>query len=213
MPYIKLQASLFLIPTVALLAACGGGDLTNSERATALINAADNAQDFIDAEGGLPALVAELPTDAPVQYSGALGVAGGEGTLEEGPVLVAYLGELDLTADFDTGDISGTATNFIDIENPSDFIDFDADPVAGGDVTGTLVIAGIPDDDVTAFFSITVDGDLTADNSNLGFDSMSGELAVFGANAEVVALEGGSDDGIIFNDVPGWLGYAGLASQ
>jgi hypothetical protein len=219
MQFLKLHTNLLLVPSFALLAACGGGDLTSieveltsSERATALLNAAEDTAAFID--GANVTDVENLPLDAPVQYSGAFVAAGGEGALEANP-LVAYLGELDLEADFNTGDISGTATNFINIENPGAFLDEDADPTIGSDVTGTLDIAGTPSSDTLALFDITVDGDLSADDntSNLGFDFIAGELAVSGANAEALFLEGGSDDGVIFNEVAGWLSYGGIAAQ
>jgi hypothetical protein len=213
MHILKVQTSLFLIPSFALLTACGGAELTSSERATALLNAVDDTLVFIETADVTD--VDNLPLDAPVQYSGAFIAAGGEGTLEDGDVLVAYLGELDLVANFDTGDISGSATNFIDIENPEDSFGIDADPAFGSDVTGTLNIAGTPSSDTLAIFGITVEGGLSADDgtSNLGFDLIPGELAVYGANAEALALEGGSDEGVTFNDVPGWVGYVGIASQ
>ena len=211
MQILKFQTSLLLVPSFALLSACGGGELTSSERATALLNAAEDTSDFIDAADVTD--VENLPLDAPVQYSGAFLAAGGEGALEANP-LVAYLGELDLEADFDAGDISGTATNFINIENPGAFLDEDADPTIGSDVTGTLNIAGTPSSDTLALFDITVEGQLSADDdiSDLGFDFIAGELAVSGPNAEALFLEGGSDE-IIFNDVAGWLSYGGIASQ
>ena len=212
----KIQTNVLLIPAAALLAACGGGgELTNSERATQLLNAADETlTNFVDGQDRtLLADIDELTFDGPVQYSGALAVSAGEGAPGEGEVLVAYLGELELEADFDLGTISGNATNFMVIENPDVATDrdLDADLVAGGDVTGILTIAGTQSVGIEVFYNVTLDGDLTADTSDLSFNETPGEVAVFGANAEALIISG--EVGATFNDNPGFFAFDGVAAR
>ncbi len=117
---IKLPTNLLLIPTVALLSACGGGgdttidppSLSNSERAI-LLN--DIFLDIGDNIGAFPEDVtelADLPVEGSVQYSGAAYVAASVYRLDTRDVVRAYLGELELEAFFADDNISGVVAMF-----------------------------------------------------------------------------------------------------
>lgn len=198
---------------LAMLAACGGGgaDLTNGERATQLVNSAASTYDnFIEDQN--PTLLAdidELTFDTPVQYSGALSAFAGEGTSDEGEVLGSYLGELELTADFELGTISGDATNFVVIECPCSL---DSDLVVGGDVTGMLTLAGNLSGEIEALYDITVDGHLHSDDgSSFTFDETGGFGGVYGSNAEAFYVYGETEATV--NGNPGYIGFEGVTAR
>ena len=218
---IKLPTNLLLIPTVALLSACGGGgdttidppSLSNSERAI-LLN--DIFLDIGDNIGAFPEDVtelADLPVEGSVQYSGAAYEAASVYRLDTRDVVRAYLGELELEAFFADDNISGEATNFIVVQNAEEFVEIDAVPIAGGDVTGTLAIASIQTaDPFLALYDVTVTGELIADDgSEIFFDGFGAGLGVFGANADALAVFGESD--AIVDGVDGYIEFGGLAKR
>ena len=220
---IKFRTNLFLIPSVALLTACGSGgmtndppSLTNSERATLLDNTFDDIDDLIDLRQDVYVLVDPSPGTA--QYSGAAYAAIGVGSHETGENLdhlVVYLGELELEADFAGGNISGEATNFIILENPQAFFEIDADPVAGGDVTGMVTIAGIQSVGTEATYDVIVNGRLSeVDGSsiNYDYDVLRGSASFYGANADAFSVYGLTDTTINEN-TPGFVEFGGVAIE
>ena len=214
---IKLPTNLLLIPTVALLAACGGGgdttidppSLSNSERAILLNDIWFDIDDNI-VPGDFTER-ADLPVEGLVQYSGAAYVAAGVyGPDDTEFVVSAYVGELELDAFFADGNISGEAKNFIVVQNAEEFVEIDAVPIAGGDVTGTLVIASIQDFD--PLLAITVTGELIADDgSEFSLNELDAGLAVLGADADALVVFGDTDATV--DGVDGYIEFGGLAKQ
>ena len=215
---IKIPTNLLLIPTVALLAACGGGgdttidppSLSNSERAI-LLN--DIFLDIGDNIGAVPEDVterADLPVGGLVQYSGAAYIAASVYGVDTRDVVRAYLGELEIEAFFADGNISGEATNFIVVQNAEEFVETDAVPIAGGDVTGTLVIASIQNfDPLLAIYDATVTGELIADDGSEFFlNELDAGLAVFGADADALLVFGDTDGTV--DGVDGYIEFGGL---
>jgi hypothetical protein len=222
---IKLPTNLLLIPTVALLAACGGGgdttidppSLSNSERAILLNDIfIDIEEEFIGDNIGPEDFTerADLPVEGLVQYSGAAYVAAGVyGPDDTEFVVSAYVGELELDAFFADGNISGEAKNFIVVQNAEEFVEIDAVPIAGGDVTGTLVIASIQDfDPLLAIYDVTVTGELIADDgSEFSLNELDAGLAVLGADADALVVFGDTDATV--DGVDGYIEFGGLAKQ
>ena len=227
---IKISTNLLLIPIVPLLAACGGGggttdgggggmtndppSLTNSQRATLLDNTFDEINDLIDGQPDV--YVLEDPPRGAAQYSGTAYAAIGVGSHETGENLdhfVVYLGELELEANFAGGNILGDATNFIILENPQAFFETDADPVAGGDVTGKLIIAGPQSVGSEATYDVIVNGELSgADGSYLNYDALGASAAFYGANADTVSVYGLADT-TIDDNISGFIEFGGVAKE
>jgi len=203
---------------VMFVAGCGGGSgssdpiLSNSARATLLDNTGNDIFDtFVRNQDVLE--LAELPSGR-VQYTGVISTFGGVGNQEDGTdeVRLAYLGELELEADFTSGNISGAATNFIDIENPQ-AIEGAENPIGGADVSGTLTLTGSQSGGTEAFYDLSVTGELAGpEGSFLSYDDLSGTASIFGANADAIRVSG-VDENATFDGEAGFVAFAGVGQR
>ena len=208
------MAHKFLIPSsmLCLLAACGGSSVSNQERVVSLSNNADELfETFVEDQNVLPA--SALPTSDSADYSGAIFAIGGTGDFEDDTdeVLVVYIGELDLTVDFEDGTLTGSGHDFANVENIDD-LGTDNDPIVGGTVDGTLVFAGEQSDSTGAVYELLASGDLSGPNGSfLSYHEVGGAADVYGTNADVLNVAGGAT--VTFDDQPGFVGFAGIASK
>lgn len=202
--------------TLAILTACGGAK-TNEQRLESYRDTS-TAIDTQYLDDGEVIAAADLPTSTTANYSGTILAAGGVGspTAFDPEFRVAFIGALELEADFGatagTSTISGQATDFIEIANPQDATNDDAEPIAGGDVTGQLDISSTFASGADAEFDAIIDGELSTENGAfLDFDSVEGGIEVYGDNAEAVSISAGAI--VSFDDEPGFIGVFGSAVQ
>ena len=203
----------FSCSAVGLLAACGGGSVSNQEFVDSLLDDAAAAEAaFIDGQDVLP--LADLDEPGTATYTGYLAAFGGTGdpAIDTEEYLVGYIGELELTADFDNESISGTADNFANVEN-QEVVTEDADPVIGEDVTGTLSFTGELSTGTEAVFELSASGELEGPGGSfLDFNEVGGAADIYGANAEVLEVVGGTNT-VTFDNQPGFLGYFGIVEK
>jgi len=205
------------VGVICLLAACGGGSVSNQEFVDSVIDRAEQIDtDFIEGQNALP--LSELPRVGPATYSGVSYAVGGIGNPDEDTeeLRILFLGNLELSVDLNEDTITGVADNFVEIENVAD-LDLDdeefADPVAGGDVSGQLDITGDLSSDAIASFDVSVTGSLEAESgANLNFGAVEGSATVFGSDAEVIDLFAGTlvND---FDNQDGFIGVFGVAQK
>lgn len=197
-----------LLISVALpfVAACGGSS-----------TGGPSAQERFDVGTGLfetfvedqsPIAVSALPPGS-ATYVGPVLAFGG---VDLGPeIRVGMIGDGEIEIGFETGDLSGVARNFTEIENATAFFDSDRTIaiVEAGSASGELTFDGSAAVSQQARFNLFVNGQVTGPNGAfLNYVDVPAGAAIFGDDANAIDLIGEAD--ATFDGENGFLQVLGV---
>ncbi len=208
MTYMKCAAAL----AAMTLSACGGSATSNDDLLNDRLSQAQSIfDDQIAAQSVLAA--SDLPDDGSGRFTGPMVATGGVGDPRNDTeqTRVAFVGAADITIDFATGGISGSADDFVDVENVEDF-GSDIDLVSGGAVDGTLTFEGDQATTTNASYILTANGRLEGPNDAfLDFENVLGLAEVYGDDADALQVSGTDD--AEFDGEDGFVSYTGVATR
>jgi len=116
-----------------------------------------------------------------------------------------------MDVNFAAGTLTGTASNFANIEN-TEIIGNDEDPIVDGDVSGSLAFNGTQAASTEAVFELLFSGELSGpDGSFLDYDEAGGAADIYGSNADVMHVVGG--EYVQFDGEDGYIAVSSIASK
>lgn len=196
---------------LGIATACGGSQ-TDGERLEALEMRLDDLFDTrVDAQSIVAA--SALPATGSAGYAGPMIAFGGVGeNATAGEVRTSFLGEAEMTVDFEGGTFSGSAGSFLEIANPDGWPNDDIDAELGGPVDGTLTFEGQRAASTNATYVVRATGRLEgSDGAFLDFVDVGGSGEMYGAEAETLVVRGGTD--VPFDDQDGFIAYYGVNAR